>query len=439
MGNTAKKTTSAFILFLLFSILGCTGFEENTRLPIDLDLKNQGTVFAKTSDLYQTLQKTTSNETTSGQDSPCVEIVYPISLIKYDSELRPISSVNARSDAEFSQILGGLSQQESLSISFPITTVLADNTIYSVNNNTELNVALNNCTREDIVRYFCDVFVPPAEIKSIFWKVKYTENGDNSYYSGIFHISTGGYLNFYYNNKKYEGTWFLLIVDEKLHINIHLEDDSEVAAYWNVDRVMEVNGPEIIIKNTSKDIILEQIIESRTKYNVGDMGPSKGIVFYDKGEYTAGWRYMEVATEDLKSSEWGCSNTAITNARNTELGRGSFNTAQILKYHDGLDNYYQNPTICNSANNGSVLAKYAVRYIQQTNVDWFLPSANELELIYKNLYLNNLGDFTDSNYWTSTEIDESTVYTIDFKTGEKTSAPKIPAKNGVKARVIRYF
>ncbi|TDW49796.1 hypothetical protein EV144_102219 [Flavobacterium sp. 270] len=439
MKHPAHKTISLFLLFLLFLIAGCTDFDDNARLFSAENLKNHGAIFEKKSELYQTLKKATANEVSAGEEPPCVEIIYPLSLVKYDSELRPIGSANVKSDAQFSQLLSNLPEEESLSISFPIKTVLADNTTYTVNNNSELNIALNNCTRDDIIRTFTDAFVSPFEIKSIFWKVKYSENGDNTYYSGIFQISTGGFLTFYYNNKKYHGTWFFLMVDDKLHLNINLDDTSEVGKYWNMDNAMELNGPEMIIKTLPKNILLEQIIESRIVYKVGDKGPSKGTIFYDKGEYTNGWRYIEAASNDLKSSEWGCASSAITKARNSEIGRGAYNTAQILRYHDSLVNYYKNPAICNPANDGSLLAKYAVRYIQEQSADWFLPSSEELELIHKNLYLNNLENLTNSNYWSSTEINEAAVSTILFETGEKVSTPKIPAKNTVKARAIRYF
>jgi hypothetical protein len=34
--------------------------------------------------------------------------------------------------------------------------------------------------------------------------------------------------------------------------------------------------------------------------------------------------------------------------------------------------------------------------------DWFLPSAGELELMYKNLKSKGLGDFAETAYWSST-------------------------------------
>jgi hypothetical protein len=440
MKNYIPATTPLIILLFIFLAFGCS-FEDNLREIISLDRGTPETIIKKNSELYKTLEKTTSDETLQqGEVPPCVEFIYPLNLRLYDSGLNPIGIKNINSDVEFSAVLESLSNEQCLSISYPIRTTLEDNTTYSVSNNSELNIALKNCTRADIIQYCNDQIAPPAENPTKFyWRVRYAETGENTYFSGKFSINPGGNMVFYYNNQAYNGSWFFLFVDDKLHLNIKLEGNSDIAKYWNFDSEIEMEGVSITIKTLPKNINLEIILVSQTAYKIGDIGPSKGIVFYDKGEYSFGWRYMEIATKDLKDSEWGCSNSSIITAKNTELGSGYYNTAQIVNYHDNLVNYYSNPAICNSANNGTVLAKDAVKQTQNFYTDWFLPSSDELELIYKNLYLKSLGGLTNSTYWSSTEIDANTVSTIDFKTGEKMATPKIPAKNSIKARAIRYF
>jgi len=51
--------------------------------------------------------------------------------------------------------------------------------------------------------------------------------------------------------------------------------------------------------------------------------------------------------------------------------------------------------------------------------DWHLPSVDELLLIYENIHLSGLGSLTGEQYWTSTLLFRSFVYSIIFNDGEQ--------------------
>ena len=38
----------------------------------------------------------------------------------------------------------------------------------------------------------------------------------------------------------------------------------------------------------------------QSDYKVGDIGPAGGYIFYDRGYYENGWRYLEAAPADMK-------------------------------------------------------------------------------------------------------------------------------------------
>ena len=121
------------------------------------------------------------------------------------------------------------------------------------------------------------------------------------------------------------------------------------------------------------------------------------------------------------------------------IGKGFYNSVKITNYHDDLLNFYLNPSVFNMMNNGTVVSQKAVLFELNTYKDWFLPSKDELNLVYENLYLKSLGSFSDSKYWTSSQIDANTVETIDFKTGIAAPQNKIPVPNNIRARAVRYF
>jgi len=175
-------------------------------------------------------------------------------------------------------------------------------------------------------------------------------------------------------------------------------------------------------------------------YTVAEKGEADGIIFYDKGEYSDGWRYIEVASEDIISeSEWGCYNTPIEDARNLEIGSGKTNTQVIIDFHDNLDTFYEDPTTCNEQSNGTVTAKISTDFRQNGLDDWFLPSKEEASLMNTELHLKRLGNFdSEKLYWTSSEHDFSTAITTDFFNGDQGYLCKVCSQS-TSIRVIRYF
>ena len=127
-----------------------------------------------------------------------------------------------------------------------------------------------------------------------------------------------------------------------------------------------------------------------TTLSVGQTGPGGGIVFFDKGNSTGGWQYLESAASDQSAgSEWGCDGIDITGADGTALGTGYQNTLDI---EAGCVAVGTAADICANL----TLGGYS---------DWFLPSDAALILMWKNLASNNLGGFSGSKYWSSSEYD----------------------------------
>jgi formylglycine-generating enzyme required for sulfatase activity len=125
------------------------------------------------------------------------------------------------------------------------------------------------------------------------------------------------------------------------------------------------------------------------EYDVGDTGPSGGLVFYNKGNYSDNWRYLEAAAFDQSTGvEWNRGNWIYTGATATGIGTGENNTDIIISNH-GASSIYA----------GSICSNLVIGIFD----DWFLPSMDELNLLYENLHLNNLGSFYGAWYWSSSE------------------------------------
>jgi serine/threonine protein kinase len=131
---------------------------------------------------------------------------------------------------------------------------------------------------------------------------------------------------------------------------------------------------------------------STTTYNVADTGPAGGVVFYDKGNTTGGWRYLEAAPELIEGyyEQWGPYPSDVPGADGTAIGTGKQNTADIIA------------ALIPGAT-GHCAAQVCDRLTFGGFSDWFLPSKDELNLIYTNLYRQGLGDFSGYMYWSSSE------------------------------------
>lgn len=91
-------------------------------------------------------------------------------------------------------------------------------------------------------------------------------------------------------------------------------------------------------------------------YRVGDRGPAGGLIFFDRGTASPGWRYLEAAPADLADGErmsWGEAMNAVRSM-----------------YFGGF-------------------------------ADWRLPTRHELQLMHENLHRREAGGFADDHYWSS--------------------------------------
>jgi hypothetical protein len=165
-------------------------------------------------------------------------------------------------------------------------------------------------------------------------------------------------------------------------------------------------------------------------YKIGDTGPAGGIIFYVKGNSSGGWRYLEAAPEDVASTEaWikavlsnQMSGMLKVTGLRTELGTGKQNKDRFIS----------------KANPGSYPALEAcLAYDAGGKTDWFLPSKDELDMMYKNLKQKGLGKFKDAEYWSSSDTGDTQAWCQSFSNGKQYGNED---KTGSKrVRAVRQF
>ena len=194
-------------------------------------------------------------------------------------------------------------------------------------------------------------------------------------------------------------------------------------------------------------------------WRVGSTGPAGGYIFYDcdldneKGNADGlvsskcGWRFLEAAPEDIGTAIFGyyryganeknlCVNGNIeynkNNCPRNEIGCGKSNTEMLM-------NAMKNEAFV-EASGSEITDVYAAKMCTDYSIngynDWFLPSKDELNLMYVNLKQKSLGSFKDRYYWSSSENSSSSAWRQNFYGGIQTGYYR---NSGVYVRPIRSF
>ncbi|MEI6387909.1 MAG: caspase family protein [Spirochaetota bacterium] len=154
---------------------------------------------------------------------------------------------------------------------------------------------------------------------------------------------------------------------------------------------------------------------SKKKYTIGDTGPAGGIVFYDKGSVSDGWRYLEAAPSDQSTGAEWWNGSYISIATGTAVGTGKANTAAIIAAQ-GSGGYAA--TLCKNLSLGG----YS---------DWYLPSKDELNLMYTNLKQAGLGGFSGAWLWSSSQYNDRGAWVQDGSYGGQATARTAMVRSGL--------
>lgn len=147
-------------------------------------------------------------------------------------------------------------------------------------------------------------------------------------------------------------------------------------------------------------------------FAIGDEGPAGGLIFFVDTDDVHDFNFLEAAPEDVKRDEghpiysWaaGFSDAFFMQVVDSTVGTGEANTRRIVNELEETD---QSGRAAQVADDHSV-GGYS---------DWFLPSKDELQLMYDNLHTEGLGDFHDDVYWSSTEHDINYAHGLNFNNG----------------------
>ena len=202
------------------------------------------------------------------------------------------------------------------------------------------------------------------------------------------------------------------------------------------------------IPPTSSPVLTGKSCPNSGPCAVGDTGPAGGVVFYDAGEHKPWGRYLEVSPKTAEVIGWpwrkpGYEPTVdliydektepsrIKRVKSKFIGMGAANTQRIVSVYGA----------------GRYAARAAWDYSVNGYDDWFLPSADELDVMYNVLYANAepLISFAPTYYWSSSEYDLKNAWTVLFRSGQRFdregwfTSKDTGKPNAMRVRPIRAF
>ena len=143
-----------------------------------------------------------------------------------------------------------------------------------------------------------------------------------------------------------------------------------------------------------------------------------GIVFYID---STGQHGLACAPSDQGNFQWGCHGTDIVGT-STAFGTGQANTNLILS---GCSNRPIAVSVCDNL----VMNGYS---------DWYLPSIDELQLMYSNLHVQSIGGFLNSsNYWSSSQYNPYSAWSMVLSSGDVYYV--FYKSNNFQVRAVRAF
>jgi hypothetical protein len=183
---------------------------------------------------------------------------------------------------------------------------------------------------------------------------------------------------------------------------------------------------------TMKDATTPEWGSAIKAYSIGDYAHG-GIVFWVD---ETGQHGLVCAKEDQNASvRWFGGTNGNTQAKGDGVYAGKANTTIIIAgtVSVGDDNATYAARICN---------ELKVTEGSTTYGDWYLPSNDELILMYQSKREinttagNNRGSDLSNAYWSSTEIDNDEAFKIDFTDGSRDNTSKATTSS---VRAVRAF
>ncbi|WP_299441532.1 hypothetical protein [uncultured Aquimarina sp.] len=213
------------------------------------------------SELYSDL-KAISEASPENSEVVCLTFIYPFNVYLYNNNNEITESILIGNNREFVSLLGGMEDESAIGLSYPISGTTDDGTL-NINNNLELKEAIEACIENQIISY-CNSLLE----SDCIWNIE-SISPENQYNDSKFDFYSDGTGIFYHDGNAYRTSWIPFYIEEQLHLNIHLEENSDIGENWNFDwEATIIDENTIQIDNQEHSFIIQKncTIENNCDY-----------------------------------------------------------------------------------------------------------------------------------------------------------------------------
>lgn len=226
--------------------------------PVDIPVNDFTDVIEVDSRLFQDIERVVEN------DLVCIDFRYNFALTIYDENMAFSQLLIMNNDFEFSQTLAAIPSNHSISLSFPIKGVLSNGDVFEINDRIELQERIEDCVKDEVLEYCNGIW---SESDCV-WRVISEDPETPVYNNSFFQIDRAGTYTYFFEGEDYLGNWVFYFIEEELHLNIFIDDNTVVSQDWNFDwRVTLIDNDNMVITNDISTFALTRKCNSDTDCN----------------------------------------------------------------------------------------------------------------------------------------------------------------------------
>ena len=237
--------------------------------PIQIRFNNHVTMQVNNQSEFNGHRGNCHGENERDDDIECLDFQYPITATIYDTVTEQTSSITVNNDKQLHDFLEDIDSEDVVSINFPISVILSDGTVVSVDSLNELETVIENskddCDEDDDYDYDDDDCqnCTPDQLNIILtgctdWTIDKLELNDDDLednYTGFtFNFSNDGTLSVQDGSTNHSGTWSSSGTGVNIKVIINIPTLSDFNANWNLHEIEEEgNKKKVDLKQNNDD------------------------------------------------------------------------------------------------------------------------------------------------------------------------------------------